>query len=265
MSGLHKLVLQHMLQFKTKGGHMRLKTGVFIVILTFLMALYSSGASALAAGYGQGKECDALKRPIGAINFQQQYADSGVYAMSDDSRRIILTFDQGYENGYTTEILDALREKHVTAMFFLTGDYAKKESELVERMIREGHMIGNHGMKHLAAPLLSEDSFREEVMSLHEYVKTHYNYEMQYFRPPCGEYDEKVLDTVRSLGYRTVFWSFAYIDWKTNAQPNPKEALDKLVNAAHPGAIYLLHSVSETNAVILGNLIDALRQKGFTL
>ncbi|MCR5306116.1 MAG: polysaccharide deacetylase family protein [Oscillospiraceae bacterium] len=242
---------------------MNLKRKICCGVLSAASVLCCAVFPASAAGYGQGKECDGQNRPVGAVQFRQQYAESGAYTLSDDSQRIILTFDQGYENGYTRKILDTLRDKNATAIFFLTGDYAKKEPELVRRMIDEGHMLGNHGMKHLAAPTLSAAELEQEIMSLHRYVLDRYGYEMQYFRPPCGEYDEGVLESVRRLGYRTVFWSFAYVDWKTDAQPVPAEALTKLTGAAHGGAIYLLHSVSSANAEILGDLIDSLRAKGF--
>ncbi|MBR4199743.1 MAG: polysaccharide deacetylase family protein [Oscillospiraceae bacterium] len=221
--------------------------------------------SAAAVGYGQGTARDAQNRPTGALDFQENYGSAGAYALTPDESRIILTFDQGYENGYTAAILDTLKEKNVTAMFFLTGDYAKREPELVQRMIREGHMLGNHGMTHAALPELDDAAIETEIMSLHDYMLGVYDYEMQYFRPPCGEYDARALEKVHSLGYKTVFWSMAYVDWNTDAQPEPAASLEQLTQAAHGGAIYLLHSVSSTNAQILGELIDALRVKGYTV
>lgn len=233
--------------------------------VTAMLLFTQQTLSASALGYGQGRERGADNRPTGAVLFQEQYASSRAYALSEDSSRIILTFDQGYENGFTASILDTLKEKHVTAIFFLTGDYAKRESSLVRRMIAEGHMLGNHGMKHAALPALTDQGIREEIMSLHDYVKEVYGCEMQYFRPPCGEYDPRALEAVSALGYKTVFWSCAHVDWKTDDQPDPAEALQTLTDAAHGGAIYLLHAVSATNAAILGDLIDALRAKGYTL
>ena len=233
------------------------------VCCALLLALQSFAVGVSAEGYGQGKERDAANRPTGACMFQEQYADLGAYAMSNDSRQILLTFDQGYENGYTAEILDTLRDKHVTALFFLTGDYAKREPELVKRMIAEGHMLGNHGMTHAALPTLDDTALTEEIMSLHQYMLDNYGYEMQYFRPPCGEYDERSLAKVQSLGYQTVFWSAAHVDWKTDDQPEPASALQNLTDMAHGGAIYLLHSVSSTNTQILGDLIDNLRAQGY--
>lgn len=218
-----------------------------------------------AEGYGQGRECDAQNRPTGAVSFQEEYAEFDAYALTNDENRIILTFDQGYENGYTGKILDTLKEKHATAIFFLTGDYAKKEPDLIRRMIAEGHVLGNHGMTHAAIPTLSDSELEEELLSLHSYVQEQYGYTMQYFRPPCGEYDVCSLAKVQSLGYRTLFWSAAYVDWKTDDQPEPAASLRLLTDSAHGGAIYLLHSVSATNAEILGDLIDALRENGYTV
>ena len=233
----------------------------------FAAALMISGLAVpvSAIGYGQGKICDAQNRPVGAVEFEAQYGQYDACALTPEENRIILTFDQGYENGFTPHILDTLKEKHVTAMFFVTGDYAKREPELMRRMIAEGHQIGNHGMTHAKLPALTTDQRREEIMSLHDYVLGHYGYEMQYLRPPCGEYDEASLKDVQALGYRTVLWSYAYADWDPNAQPEPGAALQGMTDAAHSGAVYLLHAVSETNAAVLGNLIDTLRAKGFTL
>lgn len=213
-------------------------------------------------GYGQGREVDDENRPVGAEMFNEQYSPYDAYAMTD-SDTICLTFDQGYENGYTEPILDTLKEKNVKAVFFLTGDYAERNKELVRRMIDEGHIIGNHGMDHASLPKLSEEDARTEIMSLHDYVKENYGYEMKYFRPPCGEYSEKALATVQSCGYKTLVWSFAYCDWDVNDQPEPSEALERVSSAAHKGAVYLLHSVSATNCEILPDVIDNIRAAGY--
>lgn len=226
-------------------------------------AVYAEDNSLI--GYGQGMAVDAQNRPLDALSFNDRYCDYDAFAVSNDDKRIILTFDQGYENGYTEKILNTLKEKDVTAMFFLTGDYAKKENALVKRMIAEGHILGNHGMTHASLPSLSIEDGKKEVMSLHQYVLDNYGYEMQFFRFPCGEYSEQALKTVNDCGYKTVFWSFAYVDWKTDAQPDKNEALNKLVASAHGGEILLLHSVSATNAEILGDVIDELRERGFTV
>ncbi len=220
-------------------------------------------AASRGIGYGQGTQVDGNNCPTGALEFDAQYGKYGAYATTPDKGRIILTFDQGYENGYTADILDTLAEKDATAIFFLTGDYAKSETELVQRMIDEGHMLGNHGMTHAALPTLDDASAREEIASLHEFVIEKYGYTMQYFRFPCGEYSEETIKTAQSLGYKTLFWSYAYVDWMTDKQPDPAASLQKLTDAAHGGEILLLHSVSSTNAEILGELIDDLREQGY--
>ncbi|MBR6994639.1 MAG: polysaccharide deacetylase family protein [Ruminococcus sp.] len=216
-------------------------------------------------GYGQGTATDEKNRPVDAVQFNSRYGDLDAFALSEDEKRIIITFDQGYENGYTAKILDTLKEKDVQAIFFLTGPYAKTESALVQRMIDEGHILGNHGMTHASLPTLSDENAKEEIMSLHNYVMNNYGYQMQYFRCPCGEYSEKALETAQQCGYRTLFWSSAYVDWKTDQQPSPQEGLRKLTESAHGGEILLLHSVSSTNAEILGDLIDSFRAQGYTV
>ncbi len=219
--------------------------------------------TANAAGYGQGKAVNEQNQPTGAIEFQAQYAQNDACALTQAEDSILLTFDQGYENGYTTQILDTLKAQNVKALFFITGDYAKSEPQLINRMLAEGHAIGNHGMKHLKTSELCPDALREEIGTLHDYVLQTYGYEMQYFRPPCGDYDAEALEIAQEMGYKTVFWSFAYVDWNTDAQPDLQAAKQTLVDAAHPGAIYLLHSVSSTNAAVLGDVIAELKAKGY--
>ena len=133
-------------------------------------------------GYGQGTAVDEKNRPVDAVQFNSRFGDLDAFALSEDDNRIIITFDQGYENGYTAKILDTLKEKNVQAIFFLTGSYAKTESALVKRMIDEGHILGNHGMTHASLPTLCDENVKEEIMSLHDYVLNNYGYQMQYFQ-----------------------------------------------------------------------------------
>jgi peptidoglycan-N-acetylmuramic acid deacetylase len=233
------------------------------IIMTSVLAFNSYNVS--AQGYGQGTQIDEKNCPTGASDFNAMYGRYDAYALSSDKNTIILTFDQGYENGYTGKILDTLKEKNVKAIFFLTGDYAKKETELVNRMITEGHCIGNHGMKHLKMSEISENEIAEEVQSLHDLVAEKYGYEMQYLRPPCGEFTEESLKTVQDMGYKTIMWSFAYVDWNVDSQPDSRSSMEKIISSAHGGEIILLHSVSATNCEILGDVIDGLRAKGYNL
>lgn len=214
-------------------------------------------------GYGQGRECDSENRPIGAINFNEEYSQYDSYALFEDSDKITLTFDQGYENGYTESILDTLKAKNVKAIFFLTGDYAARNKALVQRMISDGHIIGNHGDKHKSLPTLSDEQVEQEISVLHNMIYDEYNYNMTLFRPPCGEISERTLNKCKDLGYKTILWSFAYADWDVNAQPDPATAFERITSSAHNGGIYLLHSVSATNAEILPDVIDEIRKSGY--
>ncbi len=214
-------------------------------------------------GYGQGTEVDENNLPLGAKQFNEKYEELDAYAYSPNDKKITLTFDQGYENGCTAQILDTLKEKNVSAVFFVLLDYAEKNPDLIKRMIDEGHTVANHSTSHPSFPEISAEEMTEEIMNVHNYMKDTYNYEMTLFRFPKGEYSQKALGVVKNCGYKSIFWSFAYEDWDTENQPDEAWAEEKLVGAAHEGAIYLLHSVSQTNANILGNAIDKIREAGY--
>lgn len=216
-------------------------------------------------GYGQGVILDNENRPTGALEFNSLYSKYNAIAITDNENRIYLTFDQGYENGYTSKILDTLKEKDVTATFFVVQDYVERNSELVQRMIDEGHNVGNHSVSHYSMPSCTFEENVEEIMGLHEYMLENFNYEMTMFRPPMGEYSEQTLAVTQKCGYKTILWSYAYADWDVNNQMSKESAFNKLCNAAHSGAIYLLHSVSSTNAEVLGEFIDELRANGYEL
>ncbi|SFC42749.1 polysaccharide deacetylase family protein [Ruminococcus albus] len=222
-----------------------------------------SALSAEKQGYGQGVQVDEKNRTTGALDFNRTYGKFNAIALNEDTDNITLTFDQGYENGYTSGILDTLKEKNVKAVFFLVQDYAERNPELVRRMIDEGHTVANHSVHHYSMPSLTPETARSEIMGMHEYMQKNFGVEMNLFRPPMGEFSEQSLAVTSDCGYRTMLWSFAYADWDTDDQPEPAESLEKLKNAAHPGAIYLLHSVSATNAKILPELIDSIRAEGF--
>lgn len=215
--------------------------------------------------FGFGKEVDENNRPTGLQWYINKFGKYAVDFMQPESNYIFLTFDEGYENGYTAQILDTLKEKGVKATFFVTLPYAKDNPELVRRMIDEGHVVGNHSATHPSDGLatLSVDKQLEELTRVHEYVRDNYNYEMYLFRFPTGAFSEQSLAIVQSLGYRSVFWSFAHRDWYTDDQPDVAESLKYAVDRAHGGAIYLLHAVSSTNTAMLGDFIDQCRAKGF--
>lgn len=204
------------------------------------------------------------QRPTDPENLQAAYSLLGASFLLPDSKQICLTFDEGYENGYTGAILDTLKEKKVQAIFFVTYDFASQNPDLIKRMISEGHIVGNHTYRHYTMDEVTEEAATEEIVYLHQYIQKNYNYQMKYFRFPKGEFSEATLALAKSLGYKSVFWSFAYEDWDTENVMNPQDALKKVTESTHPGAIYLLHAVSSTNAEILGDAIDNIRQQGYT-
>lgn len=217
-------------------------------------------------GWGPGKEKDAVGQPLECVRCNNLYGKYGAIFVGDPSgKKVTLTFDLGYENGYTEKILDVLREKQVKAIFFLTGDYLHAEPDIVRRIIDDGHILGNHTVKHKCQPELSIADAAAEITALHDEVAATFRYEMELFRPPEGAFSERSLAIAQALGYKSIFWSFAYVDWKVDAQPEPSAALDKLAGALHPGAIYLLHAVSSTNAQILPDFIDQARAEGYDL
>ena len=158
-----------------------------------------------------------------------------------------------------------LKEKNVSATFFVTLPYIESEPELIQRMIDEGHTIGNHSNHHTSMPTLDSDTCVSEIDDVYCYLKEHYGYETTYFRPPMGEYSARSLALTQKSGHKTLLWSFAYKDWLTDDQPDPEEAYKRITEATHDGAIYLLHAVSKTNTELLPRLIDYWRAEGYTI
>lgn len=188
----------------------------------------------------------------------------GIYVGNKENRVIYLTFDEGYENGYTATILDTLKEKEVEAVFFVTMPYVKQNPELVQRMIDEGHIVGNHTVNHPSMPsVLDDEKLKNEVIVLHNYVLENFDYKMEYIRPPKGEYSERTVKLCKDLGYTHVLWSFAYDDWDTKKQDRLDYARNMIYNNLHNGCVMLLHAVSKDNDALLGEFIDNARDKGF--
>lgn len=217
-------------------------------------------------GWGQGRQMNDQNRPITCDSYQPKYGDLGaLFIMPADEKKMHLTFDNGYENGYTTPILDALKEKDCKVVFFVTMDYVKKNPELIQRMIDEGHAIGNHTVKHKSMPTISAEEVVEEITGLHNYMVENYNYRMTLLRPPMGEFSSRTLAIAQSLGYKSVLWSYAYLDYDVDKQMGVEAAFPKVTAAAHNGAIYLLHAVSKDNAEMMPDLIDNFRENGYSL
>lgn len=192
---------------------------------------------------------------------------NAIYIGNPNEKDIYLTFDAGYENGNMPEILDALKKHKAPAAFFLTGNYIKRNPDLVKRMAKEGHLVCNHSMHHKdMSNITSFNPYKTEVLSLEEYCKETTGVEMaKYFRPPAGRFSELALKYTQELGYITVFWSFAYVDWYDDKQPTESEGFKKIIGRIHPGAILLLHATSSTNAAILDRVISKCEEMGFAV
>ena len=217
--------------------------------------------------WGPGTNFDETGKPIACVNLQKEYSkwNADFYREGEQHKgKVYLTFDEGYENGYTPKILDILKEKNVSAVFFVTLSYAKAEPELIRRMIDEGHVVGNHSARHPNMTQIGMDAAYNEVADLHNYISENFGYDMYLFRPPEGAFSERTLALLQKMNYRTVCWSFAYADWDPANQMEHQKAFERVTRSIHDGEIFLLHAVSETNTAILGEVIDHVREQGFT-
>ena len=183
---------------------------------------------------------------------------------TDVDKVVYLTFDCGYENGFTPAILDTLAEKNVKAMFFITKDFVKKNPDYVKRMKEEGHLVGNHTVRHLSSPDLTPEELEAELYEVALTMENLTGYRMDpFFRPPMGEYSERTLKVFQDMGYTSVFWSIAYMDYDVNNQPGKDYVVDHFQTYHHNGTIVLMHNISESNTQALGDVIDMLHGEGY--
>ena len=222
-------------------------------------------ANAADGNWGLGfREAGSAPTGNATSEYLRQYG--AMYLGDASEKTIYLTFDAGYENGHTASILDTLKRHEVSAAFFLVGHYIEKNPELVLRMMNERHIVGNHTYHHPDMSKIAEPgAFKKELESLETLYKSTTGQDMpRIYRPPQGKYSEENLKQAHSMGYKTVFWSLAYVDWYTDKQPTHQQAFDKLLPRIHPGAIVLLHSTSSTNAEILDELLTTWKAEGYT-
>lgn len=203
--------------------------------------------------------------PNGPASTAQLSKYDAVYLGKTNEKVIYLTFDAGYENGSTAKILDVLKKHEVPAAFFLVGNYIEKNADLVRRMVAEGHTVGNHTMHHYDMSKLSDKAaFQKELTDLENLYKEVIGSDMpKFYRPPQGIYSEDNLKMAKEMGYKTVFWSLAYVDWNNDSQPTAEYAFSKLLPRTHDGMVVLLHSTSATNAEILDELLAKWEDMGY--
>ena len=203
--------------------------------------------------------------PIGNAGADQLKQYDAVYIGNTNEKVLYLTFDAGYENGCTAKILDTLNKHQVPAAFFLVGNYMEQNADLVRRMTEEGHIVGNHTMHHYDMSRLTDKAaFQKELTDLETLYREITGQDMpKFYRPPQGIYSEENLSMAKEMGYKTVFWSLAYVDWNNDAQPTKEQAFAKLLPRTHNGAVVLLHSTSATNAEILDELLTRWKEEGY--
>ena len=236
------------------------------VVLAFVLAVRIFSGSVLETGsWGLSFRTEGTA-PIGPANSETLAKYDAAYLGDTTQKVIYLTFDAGYENGNTEKILDALKKHNAPAAFFLVGNYIEKNADLVRRMVEEGHIVGNHTMHHYDMSKLSTmEDFSQELTGLETLFRETTGKELpKYYRPPQGIYSEENLQMAKELGYKTVFWSLAYVDWNNDAQPTADEAFAKLLPRIHNGAVVLLHSTSATNGAILDELLTKWEEMGYT-
>ncbi|MBQ8797657.1 MAG: polysaccharide deacetylase family protein [Oscillospiraceae bacterium] len=203
--------------------------------------------------------------PVGTADAASLSRYDAAYIGNTNEKVLYLTFDAGYENGCTAKILDVLKKHEIPAAFFLVGNYLEKNPDLVRRMVAEGHTVGNHTMHHPDMAKISDPAaFQKELEGLETLYKEVIGEEMpKFYRPPQGVYSESNLKMAKDLGYKTVFWSLAYVDWNNDKQPTKEAAFAKLLPRVHNGAVILLHSTSATNGEILDELLTHYKNMGY--
>lgn len=232
--------------------------------LALLANAYEKGIKDGVDSWGLGFTKEG-QPPTGNATVDELKKYDAYYIGNVNEKVIYLTFDAGYENGYTSVILDALKKHKVPATFFLVGNYLATSPDLVKRMVEEGHHVANHTYSHPNMSNISSlENFCKELKDLEIlYEKITGKKMVQYYRPPQGKYSVENLRMAKELGYKTFFWSLAYVDWYNDKQPSKEEAYKKLLGRIHPGAVVLLHSTSKTNSELMDELLTKWEEMGY--
>ena len=237
-------------------------TAIALTVLGVVRVFYEAAVPTASWGLSFRQEGSA---PVGTAGIEQLRQYDAAYLGDTREKVLYLTFDAGYENGCTEQVLDTLKKHQVRAAFFLVGNYIERNADLVRRMVEEGHIVGNHTMHHYDMSRLSgKETFSKELTDLEDLFRQTTGKELpKFYRPPQGVYSQDNLKMAKELGYKTVFWSLAYVDWLNDKQPTREEAFRKLLPRTHNGAVVLLHSTSKTNAEILDDLLTQWENLGY--
>jgi len=242
------------------------KLTLFFILTTFcLLGTQIANASPTTSyGWGLPKHKTGERPYPGKLYEELLSRHKAIYIDKTSDKNLYLTFDAGYENGYTEVILDVLKDEKVKATFFLTGQYLEKNTEIVKRMVKDGHTIGNHTYYHPDLTKLSKEAYEKDLKQFEDKYFEITNKKLQkIMRPPSGTFSDRSLQIADELGYYNIFWSLAYKDWETNKQKGADYAYDSVMEKMHPGAIILLHNVSEDNATALKRIIGDLKEQGY--
>lgn len=263
-----------MFSFQRRPGPLALFCAVLLLLTMLLWPMSRQSSSLPAAGdaavavstdnWGLSFPTEG-QSPVGNATVEE-LAQYNAYYLGDASQKVIyLTFDCGYENGYTASILDTLKKHNAPAAFFVVGNMIESAPDLIRRMVAEGHIVGNHTYHPDMSSISDQAAFQKELESLEALFQETTGQTMsKYYRPPQGKYNVENLRQAKALGYKTILWSLAYVDWYVDDQPTPEQAYSKLLPRIHDGAIVLLHSTSRTNAEILDELLTKWEEMGFS-
>ena len=250
-----------------KEKHKRiLFTLIIIGLILFEFTIISSATENISNtlicwGFKREKNNNQPTLDSSAKDILEKY--NGFAIGNSEKPYIYLTFDMGYEAGYTEKILDVLKENKIEASFFITAHYVNTQENLVKRMIEDGHIVGNHTVNHKDLVKLSDEEIKKEITELSNGIYEKFGYEVSFFRPPKGEYSERVIKIASELNYKTVLWSSAYDDWDENKQGREEYGKAKILDNLHNGCILLLHGTSKDNMNILDSIIKETIKKGY--
>lgn len=236
---------------------------IFLFILLLAIILNINPVLKASSGWGFRKN---KNHEIPDIGSYKEMIDGLAYYVGENEKTVYLTFDVGYDNGNLSKILDTLKEKNIKATFFVTGDFANRFKDLLVRIKEEGHLIGSHTYNHKDITKLSFNELKEELDLLNNKIKEYTGEEIDlYFRPPEGKFDRRSLEYINKLGYKTIFWSIAYVDWYQDKSYGRDYVLNNVINNLHNGAICLMHTVSKDNATYLADVIDQIHNEGYSI
>ncbi len=231
------------------------------ILICFMVFLLGSKYS-YAFSFGVGKIADN-QRPT--VPYQKIIEENSGYFLGKDDKKLYLTFDCGYENGYTKDILKTLKKHNVKATFFITGHYLTSSTNIVKEMVDDGHIIGNHTYHHKHFTKESSKEMMQDIKKLEDKYQDLMGCELSSFvRPPAGEFSEESLKVLKDNNYKTIFWSLAYVDWYKDKFYGNDYSYNNVMKRLHNGAIILMHTVSKDNMVDLDKIITALIKNGYT-